>query len=264
MPTILTHKQSQELLSLQFCYLCAQPFLPDQKRNKDHVPPKSCFAKVDRNYPLILPAHEACNSRYKLLDEKIGQIIGLKYGRVPSKENQRLKFAFFPPDGRRGTHGAVLNVNVHAAIRRWIQGFHAALYREALPLDTRFAIQPPFPAMRFTPQGPEPEPVREQHLKFVETLKINRAARNLDRIVSNNGKLTYESVWDQADGGQSICIFALDLYGWKELGDIHNFVPRGCAGSYVMSSFRAPESATRGTRLHTLVPNYDGLDPFGR
>lgn len=189
--------------------------------------------------------------------------IGLKYVPVPSRENQRLKFAFFPPTGRRSTHGAVVNVNVHAAIQRWVHGFHA-LYREPLPLDTRFAIQTPFPAMRVTPRGPELEPVRQQHLKFVEALKINRAVRNLDRIVANNRKLTYESVWDQADGGQWICIFGLDLYGWKELGDTHNFVPRGCAGSYVMSSFQAPESATRGTRLHTLVPNYDGLDPFGR
>jgi len=58
-----------------------------------------------------------------------------------------------------------------------------------------------------------------QHLNFVQTIKTNRAKNNLDRICCNKGKLTYECVWAQADNdGPWLCIFALDIYDWKDLG----------------------------------------------
>jgi hypothetical protein len=96
---------------------------------------------------------------------------------------------------------------------------------------------------------------------FVEVIKTNRAVNNLDRIQSNNKKLTYECVWDQADDGRWMCIFALDLYDWKDLGDINNFQARGCAGMYINL---VPPVATKAKRLALTLPNYDTLDPFAR
>jgi hypothetical protein len=70
-------------------------------------------------------------------------------------------------------------------------------------------------------------------------------------------------VWSQADNGQRICIWGLDVYGWKELGDVTHFEPRGCVGVYWSNSGVIPATATRGTRLHFRIPSLDRLDPFG-
>jgi len=265
MPLLETHKQFEEVLKLLFCYWCGNPILPGEVRDRDHIPPRSCFAKVDRSIPLALPTHKICNAAHNLDDEKIGQIIGLKYGQVPpSKRNRRLKFSrIYAPNGNQAV--AITNVDIRGAIRRWIRGFHAALYREPIPQNTVFAIETPFPSASPKQHGPVFNPLRTpQHRMFVEVIKTNRAVRNFDRIQSNNKKLTYECVWDQADGGQWICIFALDLYGWKDLGDIKNFQARGCVGMYMTPSAIAPSLATKAKRLSLILPNYDKLDPFER
>lgn len=132
-----------------------------------------------------------------------------------------------------------------------------------MPSGTRFAIQTPFPSARLSPGVPEFDPIPAQHQIFVKTIKVNRAAKNLDIIRCNNGKLIYECVWDQADDGTWICVFALDIYGWKELGDINNFAGRGCAGSYLMPSGIVPVASTKGTKLVADFATRDQLDPFG-
>jgi hypothetical protein len=49
--------------------------------------------------------------------------------------------------------------------------------------------------------------------------QANRARGKLDRTVCNKGKLAYECVWQQVDnGGPWMCIFAFDIYDWKDLG----------------------------------------------
>src|SRR5436190_740871 len=56
------------------------------------------------------------------------------------------------------------------------------------------------------------EPLRIQHVKFVETIKVNRLLRNVDRIECNRGQLVYECVWDRFDRrNQRCCIFALNV-----------------------------------------------------
>ena len=231
MPTLTTHKQLQELRHPPFCYICGQTFHPTDAKNRDHVPPKAVFAKDDRNVPLALPVHIVCNSKYKLVDEKIGQIISLKHGRVPSQKNQRLAIRSLDSPTGGSPLGAVTNLDIPGAIRRWVMGFHAALYREPLSNGTRYAIQTPFPSARLSTGAAEFDPIPPQHEVFVETIKMNRVVGNLDEIRSNNGKLIYQCVWDQADNGAWICVFALDIYKWKDLGDINNFEGRGCAGS---------------------------------
>jgi hypothetical protein len=106
--------------------------------------------------------------------------------------------------------------------------------------------------------------VKQQHFLVVDTIKTNRAKNNLDRIQCNNGKLLYECVWLQSDGGLWICVFALDIYGWKDLGDTPHLPARGCAGFYLLPSGSAPESATKAVTSMVIIPNFDPLDPFGK
>lgn len=263
MPQLVTQRDMRALKKLPFCYACGKEFNASDPATDDHIPPKACFAQSDRDFPLQLPAHSDCNSGRNLTDETIGQVLALKHGEIPKPKDYKLKFSFFGNEPANPKFGAVTNVDIHAEVRRWVQGFHAALYQEPLSLGTRFAIETPFPAARLSPNGPQIEPLKPQHLEFVKTIKLNRNVGNLDLIRSNNDRLRYECVWDQADNGIWLCIFALDLYAWKDLGDVNNFTGRGCAGSYMMPSGNAPALATVGTKLIAHVSNSEPLDPFG-
>lgn len=88
MVSLITHQELQAVRALPYCYLCDKNIAERSELSKDHVPPKTVFAKPDRR-PL--------------------QIFG---------------------DGV----GAVLNVDLDGAVWRWVRGFHAALYREYLPV----------------------------------------------------------------------------------------------------------------------------------
>jgi hypothetical protein len=155
-----------------------------------------------------------------------------------------------------------------------IKGFHAALYGEPLlycesrPATgsqyTR-AIVTPFPRARKRDGNLVVEELRlPQHRNFVETIKTNRAKNNLDRISCNRGKLTYECVWSQADNeGPWRCVFALDIYDWKDLGRTRFQPARGCAGFYITASGDAPAAATTAVSSPIIIPNFDPLDPFG-
>src|SRR5437899_621564 len=143
MVSLLTQRDLRGVQNLPFCYLCGQQFADGDSRNRDHVPAECVFAKRDRE-PLWLPTHTACNKSYGLIDEKIGQLIALRYGRVSSKPaHRRLKFAMAP----RPNLGAVVNLNIDSAVWRWLAGFHAALYRES-PVGIRGSLVTPFPRAR--------------------------------------------------------------------------------------------------------------------
>ena len=265
MPRLEHQRDFREVQGLPFCYVCGKTFESGVPKDHDHIPAKACFAARDRNFPLQLPTHIGCNSGHKLLDEKIGQVLKLKYANGARSRHDRLRFRFFPPAAGRGTIGAVINVDIRGAISQWVRGFHAALYQQPLEAGSRFAFETPFPEARMTSSGGELIGMRlAQHRLFVETIKVNRAARNIDSIVSNNRKLRYESVWARSDTGPWICVFALDLYEWANLGDMNNFAKRGCAGSYVMPSGTAPQGATVATDLRLTIPNYRPLDPFAQ
>lgn len=258
MVSLLTQRDLRSAQSLSFCYLCGRSFLPSDIKNRDHVPPETIFAKRDRE-PLWMPTHAACNRSFGLLDEKIGQLIALRYGRVPSNPaHRRLRFAI----SAQPNLGAVLNLDIDAAVWRWIAGFHAALYRES-PVGMRGSLVTPFPRARRVHGQIIFEPIRVQHRLFVQTIKSNRAWRNLDRIRCNKGKLIYECVWCQSDGnGPWVCIFALDIYDWKDLGNTGHYPARGCAGFYVMPSGVAAGRATKGVTSSIIIPSSDPLDPF--
>lgn len=94
-------------------------------------------------------------------------------------------------------------------------------------------------------------------------IKRNRVAGKLDRIVCSNGKCIYECVWYKADGGQPICIFALNVYDWSALANTDDFPKRGCVGMYLPAKGR-PAGATTATSLSISILNAEVLDPFGR
>lgn len=254
----------RELKSLSFCHVCAGPFTTSDPATDDHVPPQACFAKADRNFPLILPAHFGCNSGRTATDESIGQVIGLKHKGMPQKHRNRLELVPMRSETTDNILMGLTNVNVHQEIWRWVKGFHAALYRTPLPTNIRHvAIEPPFPSAKLEGSTWVAEPVKPQHLKFIETLKLNRAAHNLDEIRSNNGQFRYDCVWDRLDGGDWICIFAIDIYGWHDLGDVLNFPSRGCCGCYRLPDGTAPIAASKGTQIIGSFSNTEPLNPFG-
>lgn len=263
MVSLTTQKEAREVRDLPFCYMCGNEFEDGVAINHDHVPPESIFDKSDRDFPLKLAIHEErCHREMNLDDEVMGQLVALIHGKQPSEKNDKLKIGIY----RRINTGRIMasfnQRNIEFLLRRWLSGFHAALYHEPLDGNTKFAIQTPFPSGAVENGQFIEDPIREQHYKFVECIKRNRAANNLDYIEYNNGKLRYECVWDQMSDNSWACVFALDLYGWKELGDVNNFQARGCAGLYRCPSGKAPTIACLATQLEFLQENIDGADPF--
>jgi hypothetical protein len=174
--------------------------------------------------------------------------------------HRRLKFVY----SRHRDLGAVVNLDIDGAVWRWIGGFHAALYREP-GVGIRGALVTPFPKARIVSGRVVFQTLLMQHPLFVQTIKSNRARDNLDRIVCNKGKLTYECVWQQADnGGPWMCIFALDIYDWKDLGRTGMLPARGCAGFYMTPTLTAPAGASRAVASPIVIPSSDRLDPFAR
>jgi hypothetical protein len=61
------------LLPGAICYLCGQPITPDQRWDRDHIPPKRVFGDSIKKRHAVdlewLPSHVACNSAYKLDEE---------------------------------------------------------------------------------------------------------------------------------------------------------------------------------------------------
>src|ERR1700730_15990775 len=163
MVSLLSQRDFQGVQKLPFCYLCGKTFVAVDKINRDHLPAKSLFAKQHRE-PLCLPTHVACNKSHERTDEKIGQLIALRYGKVPRREMRRLRFAVSP----RGTIGAVTNLDIDSAVWRWIAGFHAALYRTS-PVGIRVSLVTPFPRGRRINGQVVFEPLRPQNEIFVQT-----------------------------------------------------------------------------------------------
>ena len=264
MPNLTTQKVVRPLQQLPFCYLCGKPFDANSEKTKDHVPPEAIFATNDRNFPLALPTHGACNRDRSSEDEVIGQLVSLLHGRIPKEGRNRLDVEIRKADGYRSDLGVFTGLDLNGVIRGWVKGFHAALYRQALPDHTLFATQTPFPSGELKEGEIHPHEIPRQHEVFVEELKRNRMTGSLDTIICNNGRLKYECVWVRMDDKGWGCVFALDLYGWKQLGDIHNFEARGCAGLYRTCDATAPVGCAISTVLNFPVENNDRLDPFSR
>ena len=247
---------------LPFCYLCTHSFIAGQNCNDDHVPPYALFNKADRDFPLILRTHKACNQSRSAEDQVISQLVGLLHGRAPVKGDRKIPMRLGTfLDGSEGV--GTMGVDLPGIVKRWVRGFHAALYSQPLAADSDFATSLPFPEGRLSGGTVEAVPVQPVIAELVGELKRNRATATLDRVLCRNGKCRYECVWAQSDRGEWGCIYCLDVYEWRHLGDTTHFEPRGCVGWYRPATRRVPRNATCGTRLHFSVENVERLNPFG-
>lgn len=260
--SLTTHGDLQNASRLPFCYLCGLSFGPSDRTTRDHVPPTGLFARPDRVLPLILRTHFYCNERRSPEDQAIGQLVGVLHGRRVNAKHNKLRIVLDRSlDGRNVA--AITGLDIREAIRRWVRAFHAALYHEYLPASSVFATYPPLPEGGRIGNQIAYDPVPESFRKFVEELKRNRVTDNLDRIVCRNGRCRYECVWSQAEDGRWICIYGLDLYNWRDLGD-SNQLPRGCVGCYLRPPGGFPSNASRGTRLVFDITSTSPLDPFDK
>lgn len=258
-----TDKELRKVQSLNFCYSCGIEFKAGEKTTKDHVPPKAIFLHGDRLRPLILPTHLKCNNEKSETDEVIGQLINALHGISPKKGNIKVKTAIYKNALSGEPVLAFEGLNLKGVVARFIKAFHAALYKEYLPDKVGHWFDVPMPSGAKKDGKVEFEKIKIQLPLFVETLKKNRKAGKIDRISSFNNKCLYECVWEQMDDGTWACIFGLNIYDWKNLGDASQ-PRRGCVG-YYMPSKGLPASATTGIvrKLEIPIYNFDPLDPFG-
>ena len=236
MVSLLNQRDFRPIQRLQFCYLCGEEFKQGDSINRDHVPPDAAFV-VEQKEPLLLPTHKACNSRHGPHDEKMSQFLGLLRGHLPSDPaHWRLEFAAV-----EGGFEALQNVDIHGAVWRWIRGFHAALYRQPLTVGLTGELNTPFPSAQIKPEGLVLDVPTGNYPPLANVLNKNRAASNVDRIVSNKGAVTYECVWGRPDQqGPWLCAFSLDVSDWKLLGEPRLY-QRDCLGFYVQDTI--PPSA---------------------
>lgn len=187
-----TQQEMRKVKKLPFCYLCGEQL--SDPRDDDHVPPTSIFLPDDRNFPLILPTHKKCNVNRSAEDQLIGQLINILHKKTPDSRHKKLGVkAVRLPDGE--LLAAVHGLNLRAIIRRWVRGFHAALYKEFLPENPgQFMTSTPLPAADPIEKGGKLIPVQPVVPEFVREIKRNRATGTLDRIICRNGKCIYDCV----------------------------------------------------------------------
>lgn len=259
-----TEHSLRPLQKLPFCYVCGRDFMPAIEIDHDHVPAKAVFDKKHRQ-SLKLPTHVMCNHGHHLADEKIGQMIALRRYQAAAPNRRKLHAL------QTNLGPAIINLNVDAVVWRWIAGFHAALYRSPLVFKPTGKADQPYVRSLVLPFPKRPrstkriDPIAPQHQAFVKTLKDNRLLNNVDRLHCNKGQLVYESVWGHFDGQRAwVCLFALNVCDWKDLGTIPSNVARGCAGMYMLDDGSVPSEASRVKQSKLLLPNYDTFDPFAR
>lgn len=255
-----TQQQLRAVQTLPFCYWCGAAFAATDDCDRDHVPPSTLFLGPDRDVPLILRTHRGCNHQHHLEDQTIGQLVGILHNVAPDPGHPRIQMiAGVAADGDVfiGAGG----FDLRAIIRRWVFGFHAALYGEFLNPGQSFMTFPPLAEGNRDDLQIAPVPAIVPEL--VKSIRHNRQLGQLDRIVTRNGKCVYECVWLESDApGTWFCCYALDLYGWLNLGDIDRFGRRGCVGAYVREDGSAVQAGVRGTRHPDDFLPIEPLDPF--
>lgn len=257
---LVSQKELGKSQGLDFCHSCGRGFSQAEPRTKDHIPPESIFAKEHRNPPLILPAHDTCNQEHSVHDEVIGQLVAVARRQYPSPNRNRLKMKVYETDNSSEPMLGLIGTAIEQAIWSWVRGFHAALYREFLPADTRNTVHPPFWRANETGNVLRIKDSLSQESQFAERIRVNRLTQTLDRIETCSSKCCYECTWEKLDNGRAICVFALRLYDWEKLGD-RSLPQRGCTGCYQPLSGK-PGRATSATSLEFQVSSDYPLDPF--
>jgi hypothetical protein len=181
---LLTQRDMRSAQGLPVCYLCGLTFTATDQVNRDHVPPSALFLPADRDFPLILPTHYTCNHSRHLEDQTIRQLVGILHGTAPDPQHRRLDFyAGRASDG--DLFVAAGGFDLRDIIRRWVRGFHAALYRAPLVGDQFMTFSPLAEGDRDTFQI---DPVHDIIPHFVRTIRQKRIAGTLDLVNCRNGQ----------------------------------------------------------------------------
>ena len=261
---IVTRQQARAVMDLDFCYVCGKPFTEDDPRTRDHVPPRSVFRSDDRNWPLILPAHERCNSGYSFFDKQAQGLVAILWA---SEEG-------IPPLGTevRGIedeHGepwgaAMSGLQLHRIVAKILRACYAALYGEFLREDqTNRAVILPLPVLDPETANLASSESHEMHDTICKLLKDNRQIGNINKIEAYNGKFRFHTVWGTADDGLNhVGIFAIDLYEWHGLADELVGTPQGCFGTYRLSKTPPPVGAATATEIELPFHYSQPRNPF--
>lgn len=246
---IVDDKRPRPRITLPFCYLCGETFGQSENRTKDHVPPRAVFGRDDlQSWPLILDAHERCNTHQSSLDQRTGQLLAPLTGRPLAGSPQLITLHDFECGDEIAGFGLVEGPDFVASIWRWVRGFHAALYREFLPASTHKAICTPFTEADFTGSTPTPRPPILDYVVTTRYLARHHRLGSTDRVFCYNKKCRYLCVWSHTSLGRPMCVFSLRLYAWSRLGRTAITQSRPCVGYYLANSDRAPSAAsTDGT-----------------
>jgi hypothetical protein len=262
MPSLIGQKQLQHIRKLPFCYICGQAFHHGDDCDRDHVPPRACISNHDKmQSPLILPAHQACNGKFKVADERVGQFLSVLHGKIPKQEHNLLKYEHFCADLEKGSYSQVLkSVDLYGAVARWLMAFHVALYQQPLPPDFKYGIELPLDVGYIKNGEPTVDTGRPNQRKMCEErISCSRAARTIDRISAWNGKLQYECTWFKGTLN-AVCVFWLEFYQWARLSRISRKQEKECVGFYIVPVGELPAQATIASQL--LAHTYTFHFPF--
>lgn len=246
--------------SIKFCYLCGED-LAGSDVNKDHIPPIKCFAPSDRLNPLILNTHKKCNSGWSIADNRLGEILSSFNGRQFSEDKPAQIKAVKMIDRTTGEEfGAITGVDLKQVVRRIVKGFHAALYRQLLPVNTVNSISLQFPSSSVKGLS-DWEGLHPMHGAVVHRLYVDRVMNRCDSVSIYNDKCRYICSWDRLDNGVSCCLFAISLYEWEQMVDPRLGPKACCVGLY-----SPPGGRPKGAAISSpfVLPPYDGvrLNPF--
>jgi len=231
-------------------------------QTRDHVPPKKIFKSSDRSWPLILPAHEKCNSELSMSDEQAKELVAALHSGPVSTPPTRTRPVGVVKRLGEPTGGLLQGLPLGQIIARILRGCHAALYRDYLPLDTENMILTPLPKFDSKTGEIAEETFLPQHELFCNQLKNNRKIQNVDRIHAYNGNFRFEAVWLTADGVTNVAAFGIDIYNWHKLGDEVLGRSQGCVGSYRIKGNIVPKGASVATQLELPFRYHEPLNPF--
>ncbi|OHB81757.1 MAG: hypothetical protein A2Z38_09770 [Planctomycetes bacterium RBG_19FT_COMBO_48_8] len=264
MREITTGQQAREVSKLDFCYMCGNPFTDTNPSTRDHVPPKKIFLLEDRNWPLILPAHEKCNSEYSFSDEQAKGLLTLLHPDTPGYPPLKTSLIGMIKRDDKPVGVLLEGLSLGTIVHKILRACHAALYHEFLPVKTNNQILLPLPI--FDPKTGQvaQESHLPQHKVLCKLLKDNRRISNIDRIQAYNGKFRFEAVWSTADDDETnFAVFGIDIYNWHHLANQVLGRPQGCIGFYRINKNAFPDNASVASKSIELPFTYSELlNPF--
>lgn len=256
----VTAQVLKRLWRIHFCCVCGKEFSEQDKKTRQHIPPRSIFAQSDRDVPLVLPAHELCNMAQSMDDEVIGQIVSTLHGKFPSNAARRFAIDSLSVQGKEHEMIAIEEHRFNQIIFAWVKGFHAALYGEYVAETIATICAPMLQGASGNSSPVERKRIQTNRVLFTDVFKQQRHIGRTDTLRCCNGKCEYRCTWLRLDDGRTFCLFALRLYNWENFSDIGDEMQRGCIGWYLAPM---PIGAAAGTRLEIPAANLRVLDPFG-